>query len=178
MKKEYVYKVSLFGEAEVGKSTLVKRYLTGYFEEDIKITMGAGLFIKPIDFNGFRVILQIWDFGGEAEFQFLLPIYSSGSALGLLMFDLTQLKTLDTAQEWVNAFYHDTPMEENRVPILLVGGKSDLLDEKNIPREEIKVFQQNLQFKEYIETSSKTGENVGKLFQRVVETILKSQSDL
>ena len=68
MKEEMAYKICIFGESCVGKSTLARRFLTGFFEEDIKLTMGAEIFIKFLDIENIRVVLQIWDFGGEDIF--------------------------------------------------------------------------------------------------------------
>ena len=55
---EIAYKICVFGESGVGKTTLARRYLTGYFEEDIKLTMGAELFVKYITLENIRVLLS------------------------------------------------------------------------------------------------------------------------
>ena len=74
MKGELAFKICIYGETCVGKTTLARRFLKGYFEEDIKVTMGAEIFVKFLQIEDKRVVLQVWDFGGESMFNFLLPL--------------------------------------------------------------------------------------------------------
>ncbi|MFW9988074.1 MAG: Rab family GTPase, partial [Candidatus Odinarchaeota archaeon] len=157
---ELAYKICIFGETCVGKTTLARRYLKGYFEENILITMGAEIFVKFIEIEDTKIVLQIWDFGGESIFNFLLPLYSRGASGGILMFDLSRSETLERVGEWVDCFKRDLSTEKQEVPILLVGGKSDLKDQISISQEEANRTAQRYNLFEYIECSSKTGENV------------------
>ena len=70
---EITFKVCVFGEGGVGKTTLVNRYLTGIFEANTKMTLGLDFYVKAIDLDDMKIVLQIWDFGGEDKFKFLLP---------------------------------------------------------------------------------------------------------
>ncbi len=169
---ELAYKICIFGETCVGKTTLARRYLKGYFEENILITMGAEIFVKFIEIEDTKIVLQIWDFGGETIFNFLLPLYSRGASGGIFMFDLSRSETLERIGEWIECFKRDLPTEKQEVPILLVGGKSDLKDQTSISQEEANRTAQRYNLLEYIECSSKTGENVEKIFDTLVRRIL------
>ncbi len=114
MKEELAYKICIFGETRVGKTTLVRRYLTGYFEEDIKLTMGAEILVKFLTAADKRIVLQIWDFGGESMFNFLLPMYSKGSSGGIFMFDLTREETLDRIELWIDTFKEGISLEKKK----------------------------------------------------------------
>ena len=70
---ELTYKICIFGNAGVGKTSLVDRYLTQEFHENIQATLGASIHIKFILVKNGKVTLQIWDFGGHKNFMFLIP---------------------------------------------------------------------------------------------------------
>jgi small GTP-binding protein len=173
---EMAYKICIFGESGVGKTTLARRYLTGYFEEDIKLTMGAELFVKYITIEDIRVVLQIWDFGGEEDFRFLLPLYSKGSTGGIFMFDLSNKTSLYQINEWIMIFKKGLASNEKDSPIMMVGGKSDLEDQIAITKDEVQTLADEFNLYKYIECSSKTGKNVETLFETLIRDILKDQN--
>ena len=173
MKEELAYKICIFGETRVGKTTLVRRYLTGYFEEDIKLTMGAEILVKFLTAADKRIVLQIRDFGGESMFNFLLPMYSKGSSGGIFMFDLTREETLDRIELWIDTFKEGISLEKKKIPIIIVGGKLDLQDQITISRKKVERIVQQYNLRNYIECSSKTGENVEIIFESLVKQILK-----
>ena len=170
---EMAYKICIFGESRVGKTTLANRYLTGYFEEDIKLTMGAEVFVKYINIDNIRVVLQIWDFGGEDDFKFLLPLYSKGSSGGIFMFDLSNRVSLNQIDGWIEIFKKGLVSSEKKVPILMVGGKSDLQDQIAITENEAQNIVKEHNLYKYIECSSKTGVNVEFIFESLVRDILR-----
>ena len=171
--KIFTYKLCLFGSEGVGKTTLTRRYLIGLFEENIKFTMGANIFIKDLEINDKEVLLQIWDFSGEEQFRFLLPVYSHGSACGIFMFDLSRYSTIKNVEEWINIFKEGLEEKEQKIPLLMVGGKLDLIEKRVVSKEEaLELAKKNGCFN-YIECSSKTGENVEKVFEIIVIEILK-----
>ncbi len=171
--ESYVYKICLFGPGGVGKTTLTRKYLTGLFEDDTKFTMGASIHVKIITIDDKRITLQIWDFGGENQFRFLLPVYSHGSACGIFMSDLSRYSTIKDIEEWIRLFQEGLEEGEKDIPLLLVGGKLDLIDKRAISEEEARKFAEKNNCFDYIECSSKTGENIEKVFEIAVNMILK-----
>jgi len=73
--KPRVLKIITTGEGGVGKTTLLHRYVEGKFLADTRMTLGVEFFLKEIDLDGNKVLLQIWDFGGQERFRFLLKNY-------------------------------------------------------------------------------------------------------
>jgi len=173
---EIAFKLCVFGESGVGKTTLARRYLTGYFEEDIKLTMGAELFVKYVTIEKIRVVLQIWDFGGEDDFKFLLPLYSKGSSGGIFMFDLSNKASLNRIAEWIELFKNSSEHDEKLSPVLMVGGKLDLQGQIAITESEAQRIAKENNLYKYIECSSKTGANVQNVFETLIRDILKFQN--
>ncbi|MFX1444831.1 MAG: Rab family GTPase [Promethearchaeota archaeon] len=172
LKREIMLKVSIFGEKNVGKTTLTKRYLTGLFDDDIKSTLGSEIFIKFLNFKNYLVTLQIWDFGGEDKFRFLLPIYSKGSHGGIFMYDLSRPNTLNKINEFLDLFKQGLEENKKEIPILLVGGKLDLINTSDGISENIRNLMESRNFCNFIKCSSITGENVERLFELLIENIL------
>lgn len=170
------YKICIFGESGVGKTTLARRYLNGYFEDDIKLTMGAEVFVKYINVANMRVVLQVWDFGGEEGFKFLLPLYSKGASGGIFMFDLSNNESLNRIDEWIEIFRKGLAFDEKKNPILMVGGKLDLKDQITITESDVQNIAKAHNLYKYIECSSKTGVNVEIIFETLVRDILRFQN--
>jgi small GTP-binding protein len=145
----------------------------GLFEENIKFTMGASIFIKDLEIDDKEVLLQIWDFGGEEQFRFLLPVYSHGSACGIFMFDLSRYSTIKNVEEWINIFKEGLEEKEQKIPLLMVGGKLDLIEKRVVSKEEALEHAKKNGCFDYIECSSKTGENVGKIFEIIVREVMR-----
>ena len=167
----YSYKICLFGRGGVGKTTLTRRYLIGLFDENPKLTMGATIFLKNLEIDDKKVILQIWDFGGEEQFRFLLPVYSHGSACGIFMFDLSRYSTIKDMKQWINFFKEG--LEEKKIPLLMVGGKLDLIEKRSVSKEKALELSKEYGCFDYIECSSKTGENVEEIFKIIVFEVMK-----
>lgn len=172
LKKEIMLKVSIFGEKKVGKTTLAKRYLTGLFDIDIKSTLGSEIFIKFLTFKDYLVTLQVWDFGGEDMFRFLLPLYSKGSSGGIFMYDLSRPHTLNNLDVFLNLFKQGLEEGKKEVPILLVGGKLDLVNNKDDISQNARKLIESRNLCNFIECSAKTGENIDHLFELLIENIL------
>jgi len=121
----------------------------------------------------FLIKLQIWDFGGEERFRFFLPIYARGSSGGIFMYDITRISSLNNLNEWLSIFKEQLSPEENKIPILLVGGKKDLKDENSVNFEDAIELAKKHDIFHVIECSAKTGENVEKIFESIVGKIMK-----
>ena len=167
----YRFKICVFGDGGVGKTTLVNRYLKGVFDEDIEMTFGMEFYVKKLELEGIQCSLQVWDFAGEREFRSLLPSSVINSAGGIFMFDISRYSTVKNITEWVGIF------QENNIParyspVLLVGGKSDLEEHRVISKQDAFQIAGKHEFFDYLECSSKTGEHVEKVF--TTEKVFKS----
>jgi len=173
VERQIVLKLCIFGDGGVGKTTLSKRYLTGEFDSTVRITLGMEIHVKYLKVEGYNVALQIWDFGGEPQFRHLLKNYARGSFGGIFIYDITRMNTTLYIDEWLSIFKDTLGSEAPEVPILIVGGKSDLTEDRGVSGEEAKKLKNQFQFFDHLECSAKTGENVDKIFEILIKEILK-----
>lgn len=172
-KSDLSFKICLFGAGGVGKTTLANHYLTGVFDDTIKMTMGAVIHVKTLEIEGHNIYLQIWDFGGEDLYSVLLPTYSIGAFGGIFMYDITRLISLYKCEDWITAFRNGLDEGSKDVPTLMVGGKTDLKHQRIVSQEEAQKYAKQFNLNGVMECSSKTGDNVEKVFETLVRAILK-----
>lgn len=159
-----VYKIVTLGEAAVGKTSLVTKYVTGKFERDYRKTLGIDISTYDAQLDKGLFKLLIWDLAGQDIFRDLRTRYCQGASGGLLVCDLTRPQTLETVPRWVEAFREAVGPE----PILmLVGNKADLDKRRKITREEAEQVTKDLGLYTYKETSAKTGHQVTLAFNEL-----------
>jgi small GTP-binding protein len=167
------FKVPIFGDGGVGKTTLTHRYLNGVFKETYQLTIGMDFFLKKIKIDGKSISLQIWDFAGEEKFRFLLPGAVMGANGVIFVYDITRYVTFKNLTNWLTVFNEANEIHDQKFPILLVGSKLDLEGMRTVPKEEAIKFANDNNFIDYIECSSKSGENVEELFAIISKSIVK-----
>ncbi|MEJ2249306.1 MAG: GTP-binding protein [Candidatus Lokiarchaeota archaeon] len=169
MGKPIVLKMLLAGEGGVGKTTLLKRYVEGTFSAETKMTIGVEFFLKELVIDGRNVMLQLWDFGGQTRFRFLLESYATGAKGALLLFDLTRPMSLDKVEQWIDICRSGN----EELPIILLGTKLDLEDQISVSDDYAEEIINCFNLVDYIKISSKTGENVNKAFESLADFVIQ-----
>ncbi len=118
------FKIVLFGDSQTGKTTLAHRFLTNLFKDGISMTLGVDFLLKAIEMDGEKVKLQIWDFAGEERFRFLFPSYIRGANGAIFMYDITNYGSLAHVDDWFEIMDKEI---DHKIPLVFVGGKTDLL---------------------------------------------------
>ena len=175
---DFKFKLPIIGDGGVGKTTLTQRYLHGIFEEKYALTIGMEFYIKKLEVDGILTSLHIWDFAGEEKFRFLLPSVINGANGTLFMFDITRYKTFNNLKDWLAVFNETNRNYDQKVEALLIGSKLDLEQARTVSKSEAIDFAKEHNFSEYIECSSKSGENVELIFEKIAEEMLKKEKAL
>lgn len=172
MSRKFILKILTAGEGGVGKTTLLHRYVEGRFSAETKMTIGVEFFLKETMIDTNHCTLQLWDFGGQERFRFLLESYVLGAKGALLMFDLTRITTLENLQQWINIVRRGDP----NLPVLFLGTKLDLGDEIMVDDDYAMSFLNEFNLIDFLKISSKTGENVSTAFELLTRKILERQA--
>ena len=116
----------LVGDGGVGKTTFVKRHLTGEFEKRYIATLGVEVHPMPFFTNHGQVNFNVWDTAGQEKLGGLRDGYYIGGNCGIIMFDVCSRITYSNVPKW----YKDLTRVCEAIPIVLVGNKVDVRDRK------------------------------------------------
>ena len=167
------FKLCVFGDGGVGKTTLIRRFSRGVFKEDTKMTIGADFSVKNVDIDGRTVTLRIWDFAGEDRFRVLLPAFAKGADGGIFMYDTTRYSSLNQIKDWLSIFEYFGSEDKGKIPIIMVGGKIDLEDKRSVKTEEALELSSAYNLISHFECSSKTGVNVEEIFEFIAKKMIE-----
>lgn len=95
-----VVKIGMVGDAGVGKTSLMVKYVEGSFDEDYIQTLGVNFMEKKVSLRNTQITFSIWDLGGQKEFISMIPLVCNESAVMLFLFDLARPATLASVKEW------------------------------------------------------------------------------
>ena len=161
------FKVITIGDSDVGKTSIIRRYIYNIFDENSMSTVGLNFSFKEIKLkNGMKVNLKLIDTAGQEKYKSLAKSYYKNCDGVLFVFDYSSLRTFEDISEWIKLF------EENNgnmnLPKYLVGNKCDL--ENIVTQEEIDKFLNETKYK-FKRTSASKGENIEELFHEITEDI-------
>jgi small GTP-binding protein len=173
--REFVFKLTILGDAAVGKTSLISQYVESSFQEDYKPTLGANIIRKDLNINDTKVRLIMWDLAGQEKYNVIRSMYFQGCVGALLVYDITREKTFAAIKDkWLNDF---KKYVEQEGAYILIGNKKDLEDQRMVKTEEGEKLGEEIKACDFVETSAKYGENVEKAFENLVRQILRNYGE-
>jgi len=171
--REFVFKITVLGEAAVGKTSLLNRFCEDTFNEDYKPTLGANIIRKDVNIEQHtKVRLIMWDLAGQEKYNVIRSMYFQGCQGALLVYDVSRYNTFDCIKSrWLRDFKKYIRKEGVYV---LIGNKIDLADDRVVPTEKGKDLAEKINASHFIETSAKLGENIEEAFLLLVKQILSN----
>nr|MDO8098518.1 Rab family GTPase [Candidatus Njordarchaeota archaeon] len=163
--KKYIFKVIFLGDAAVGKTSIVAKHVTSTFRENYIPSLGANITSRQYSVEGRDVTLLIWDIAAQEEFSRVRQEYYRGTKAVFIVYDVTRPRTFQNVVSW-----HDDLITiiRRKIPIILIGNKTDL--PAVVHSASGKRLAGDLGA-DFIETSAKTGENIEKVFDKVVRKL-------
>ena len=159
MSESPIYKVLLVGDGNVGKTSLVRRYCDGQFDESRILTIGVDFQIKTVKFGEREIRLSIWDVAGQDRFRLFRDQFYAGIMAAALVYDATAPATFFNLMRWRDEVRDVVP----GVPMVVIGNKSDL--GPVVPPGEAEGWAKYEGQMPFLETSALTGQHVEELFQ-------------
>jgi len=189
--KQFQFKLVLLGEAAVGKSSLVLRFVKGHFTEYQESTIGAAFMTQTLALDDHTVKFEIWDTAGQERYHSLAPMYYRGAQAAVVVYDVTSTDSFERAQRWISELRDQANKD---IIIALAGNKIDLCNDiqeevtnteqenntvsrRQVTRETAQVYAKENNLIHY-ETSAKTGECVHELFLKIADDLPKGTTPL
>ena len=170
---DFIFKVLLLGNSDVGKSSLLLRFVDSVWNESFVPTIGVDFKVKTLDIGEKRVKMQIWDTAGQERFRNVVATYFRGSNGILLIYDITSRESFKNLESWLIEIEKNA--SENVLKIL-IGNKNDLENERVISKEEGQDFA-NRYSMQFIETSAKMDTNVSEAFLTLAKLMMEFNSN-
>ncbi|KAK2857147.1 hypothetical protein Q5P01_005882 [Channa striata] len=166
-----LHKVIMVGSGGVGKSALTLQFMYDEFVEDYEPTK-ADSYRKKVVLDGEDVQIDILDTAGQEDYAAIRDNYFRSGEGFLLVFSITEHESFTATSEFREQILR--VKEEETIPLLLVGNKSDLEDRRKVSAEEAtaKASEWGVQ---YVETSAKTRANVDKVFFDLMREVRKKK---
>ena len=161
-------KLLIVGGSGVGKTNFVNRFWNNEFNQMYMSTTGVDSKSKVIELKNKKVRIQIWDTAGQEKYKAITKNLFLKVMGALILYDITDESSFEKLKTWVSTIKEECG---RHMQMIIVGNKSDLDEQRKTDKEDAMNFakEQNI---EYIECSSKTGENVLKAVSLLCEKIL------
>ena len=162
------------GNSDVGKSSIIKRFIYDKFETKTISAIGFGTFNKEIELkDGTKVILNLIDTAGQENYKALSVNYIKNADGVLLVYANDDRKSFEDIAGWIDSFIENTKIDlGNQLPAYLVENKKDS-NCSVIDKEEIENLINKYNIYGYIEVNTKDGYNIKEVFQNMAEMFIK-----
>eukprot|EP00658_Telonema_sp_P-2_P013245 TRINITY_DN15012_c0_g1_i2.p1 TRINITY_DN15012_c0_g1~~TRINITY_DN15012_c0_g1_i2.p1 ORF type:complete len:177 (+),score=15.79 TRINITY_DN15012_c0_g1_i2:169-699(+) len=174
MSNALLAKVIIIGDAKVGKSSLMKRFIDDEFSDEYLHTIGVDYAARIVEFGHDATKLQIWDTAGQERFRIIINSYYRDSKGYIVMYDVSDIESFNHLKMWIASIAKLANKKADPY-IMLVGNKSDVdISDRVVSAEDGRKLanQFNIPF---FETSAKTGSNVDDVFLRMISGIKSKQ---
>ena len=174
IKKEIVIKTVLLGEAGVGKSCIILRYINDIFSYNHISTILSTFSTKKVILNNNKLItFNIWDTAGEEKFRAIAKINYKDAAVIILVFDITNKYTFQSIKDY---WYPQIKEEAPRDAIMaLAAAKCDLFEEQEIEFDEVETYAKSIDAL-FHKTSSLNNIGISELFEEIGKKILSFEN--
>lgn len=162
-------KICMVGDFSVGKTSLIRRFVDGQFDDKYLSTVGVKISRKQVALpEGSELQLLIWDIEGQTKFKAIAPSYLQGAKGAIIVGDVSRQETIENIPTHLNLFTKVNPKGKMVVAL----NKADLVDDQKL-----EALLKNNQYPDQpvikiYGTSAKSGDNVNQLFQDLAQAIL------
>ena len=167
-------KVITLGNSSVGKTSFLMKYIDNSFTLTYTTTLGVDFKQKKIKLkDGRDVRLRIFDTAGQERFKAVSVSFIKKADGVILIYDISDIESFEAVENWIKSIRE---IGKEKLPIILVGNKCDLSDDKrkvSLKEGQDKASEFNIPF---YETSCKEGINIKEVFEKLIDDIIEKGS--
>ena len=169
-------KFVMLGNQDVGKSSIIQKYVHDTYTENANPTIGIDFKIKTIYHENNIIKLVIWDTAGQERYKSLTPHYLKACDVVVIVYDITCRESFDSVSDWYEDM--DSLLDKQSFKIVVIGNKSDLESQRKISYIEGKDKAQSINAYKFFETCAKSGDNIKESFEMATAKILNLKGNL
>lgn len=157
-------KIVLLGHYGVGKTSIIRQFVTNEFSSDYKVTIGVHILKKDVNINGTNVSLIVWDIEGTDNINQINNAFLLGSHCFVFAYDISRPATYENLENQINQLKQKHPKTQFKI----IGNKVDLIASIDTDNES---YSKIIQLTDYL-TSAKTGDNIEQLFSDIANQLI------
>jgi Ras-related protein Rab-1A len=169
---DYLFKIIIVGDSNVGKSSMLSRFVERIFSNSQMNTIGLDFKIKTVEIDGKTIKLHLWDAAGAERFRTITSSYYRGCHGVFLVYDVANRDSFENVKSWMLEVDRFASSDIKRI---LIGNKTDLAHSRQVSFEEGQQFAKHHDIS-FIETSARTAENVEQAFLTVTKELMTMTS--
>eukprot|EP00030_Apusomonadida_sp_AF-17_P002068 a242_864.p1 GENE.a242_864~~a242_864.p1 ORF type:complete len:231 (-),score=100.22 a242_864:154-807(-) len=179
--KEHLFKVLVVGEANTGKTSIIKRFVHGIFSNNYKATIGVDFALKVLEWSPNTIVrLQLWDIAGQERFGNMTRVYYKEALGAFVVFDCNAIKSFEAVERWKHDIDEKVKLADGgRIPVVLLANKCDMLEDLSQfhkTKEEMDAFCEEHGFHSWFFTSAKNNMNIEDAAASLVTKVLENDA--
>ena len=156
---DFVFKVLVVGDSNVGKTSLIHRYCDKQFEREYLATIGVDVKTADVLVGSTRCRLQIWDTAGQERYRTIVPTFYRGCHGVIITYDITRPESFEHVAGWIKSV--DERVMDSSVILMVIGTKTDLEEKRQVSRSDGENLAAEYRVA-FAETSALLNQNVDK----------------
>ena len=169
VKEDYKLKVVVVGDSGVGKTNLIKRFISNTYNPNTKATVGVEFLSKSYKINNQVFKIEIWDTAGQERYKSITAAYYKGAKGALIVYDITQKESFENINKWMSEVRDKSAKD---LKIMIVGNKTDLENERQVSTDDALERAKELE-SPVMEASALDGNNVKAAFYDLLKEMYK-----
>lgn len=175
---KFRFKITVIGDGNVGKTSLIKKFTKGAFKRDYIKTIGAQFSIYDKEIDGDKIRLLFWDIAGQDDFHFLRPSFFKNSKTAIIVYSLEENELGEESFNHISNWHEDIKEYCGDIPIVVFANKVDLVDKDDLDTSEMQKIIDDRNFLGSYITSAKTGQGVYDAFNDIIKNLYQRYKEL
>ncbi|KAJ6660032.1 hypothetical protein lerEdw1_018230 [Lerista edwardsae] len=158
---DYLFKIILIGDSNVGKTCVVHRFKSGQYHAKTQNTIGVDFTVRSLEISGKKVKIQVWDTAGQERFRTITQSYYRSAHGAIIAYDMTRRSTFDSIPHWIHEI---EKYGAANLVLMLIGNKSDENESRQVLFEDACTLAEKFGLLAVLETSAKEAQNIDEVF--------------
>ena len=133
-------KVVLVGDAGVGKTCIIQRYVNDNYDENTESSISSTYTYKVVEYKEFNksISFDIWDTAGQELYRAMSKNFYLNASIGILVYDIRRKDSFNSIKDY---WYEQLKSSgEDNMIFGVAGNKCDLFDKEEVSEKEGKQF--------------------------------------